>query len=57
MTFPIFPLPENERAAIYGILKRYPAQFGKKFEFNWGPFHPSMRVSGLVTKLIGPEPQ
>lgn len=61
MTLPVFPLTANERAAIYGIPKRYPAAFAKKFEFSWTVFgfkiHPSMSVSGLVEKLIGPEPQ
>ena len=61
MNTPIFPLTEMERAAIYGILKRYPAAFGKRFGFTAKIFgirvSPSVSVKGVVEDLIGPEPQ
>jgi hypothetical protein len=61
MSTPIFPLTEMERAAIYGILKRYPAAFQRRWSLNWSVFgfkiRPSASVKGIVEDLVGPEPQ
>ncbi len=56
MDFPIFKMRPDEVAVIWGILLRYPNELDKKYAFRFGPFRPSVRVKGVVEKLIGPSP-
>lgn len=57
MDIPIFKLDPADRAMIWAILNKYPQYLDKKFELKLkiGPItiHPSVRVRGLITDIIG----